>query len=60
MAVMLQKTYRALKSAGAPEDEAQGAAVELGSLFTKMTRIEVVLGLNTALQIAIFVKLFST
>ena len=60
MAVMLQKMYRALTSAGADSNAAEAATVEMGSLFTKMTRIEVVLGFVAALQIAIFVKLFTS
>lgn len=59
MAVMLQKMYRALTSAGAKAEDAEAASVEMGALFTKMTRIEVVLGFVAALQIAIFVKLFA-
>jgi len=57
---MMRNLYRALTAAGAGSDDAEAAASEAGALFTKMTRIEVLIGASLALQIAVFVKLFTS
>jgi hypothetical protein len=40
MAIMLAKTYAALKAAGAPEDEAIGAAEELADYENRLVSID--------------------
>lgn len=40
MAIMLAKTYRALKAAGAPEDDAIAAAEELANYENRPTSID--------------------
>lgn len=40
MSLMLVKTYTALKSAGAPEDEAQAAAEEIAGFEDRFNRLE--------------------
>ena len=59
MGIMLQKTYEALRSAGASEEAAQEAAVELGSFWARLTRIEVVCSTSLAIQVAVLVKLLT-
>ena len=73
MSVMLAKTYRALKSAGATEDEAREAAEELAgyesrssNIESRLDKIEVelsmlkwIIGLNFAMSIAILWRVFT-
>ena len=59
MAVMLSKTYSALRAAGAPDDMAQEAAEEVAGLHTRLIRIEVALGIIMAAEIATLIKLFA-
>ena len=40
MAIMLSKTYEALKSAGAPDDKAREAAEEIAAYDNRLANIE--------------------
>ena len=60
MALMLSKTYDALKAAGAPEEKAREAAEEIAGFEDRLTGIESdlkllkwMLGFNLALSMAI-------
>ena len=60
MALMLSKTYDALKAAGAPEEKAREAAEEIAGSEDRLTAIESdlkllkwMLGFNLALSMAI-------
>ena len=60
MALMLSKTYDALKAAGAPEEKAREAAEEIAGFEDRLTAIESdlkllkwMLGFNLALSMAI-------
>lgn len=55
--VMLKKVYEAFRSAGADEAKAQDAAGELGSIWHRLSRIEFMLYVHTALLLAIIGKL---
>ncbi len=54
MPVMLSDTYEALISAGADEAKAKAAAEEIAHFDRRLNRIEVLLGIIVALQIATF------
>jgi len=54
MPVMLSDTYEALISAGADEAKAKAAAEEIAHFDRRLNRIEVLLGIVVALQIATF------
>ena len=65
MALMLSKTYDALRSAGADEKSAREAAEELASYDNRLARVEArfntmtwMFGLNLTLSVAILFKLF--
>ena len=60
MALMLSKTYDALRAAGAPDDKAREAAEEIAGFEDRLTGIESdlkllkwMLGFNLALSMAI-------
>ena len=60
MALMLSKTYDALRAAGAPDDKAREAAEEIAGFEDRLTRIESdlkllrwMVGFNLALSMAI-------
>ena len=59
MALMLSKTYDAFREAGASEDKARAAAEEVANLHSRLTRIEIMMGVILALQIPILVKVFT-
>ena len=59
MAVMLQKTYEALRAAGAPEDKAEEAAVELAGFWKRLTRIEIITTSTLAILVAVAVRIFT-
>jgi len=54
MPVMLSDVYDALISAGAEETKAKAAAEEIAHFDRRLNRIEVLLGIVVALQIATF------
>lgn len=65
MALMLAKTYAALKAAGAPEEDAQAAAEELADYDNRLANIEGdlrvlkwMVGTLYPLVLAILAKLF--
>ena len=66
MALMLSKTYDALRAAGAPEDKAREAAEEIASLDERLNRIdrrlirlEIMIGAIVTVQVPVLIKLFS-
>ena len=59
MALMLAKTYDALRAAGAPEDKAREAAVEIASLDRRLTRMEIQLGIVVVGIVTLLVKIFA-
>lgn len=65
MAIMMRDLYRALVAAGASEDEAGRASEEvagfnnrLSDLESRVALVQWMIGVNIALTIAVFVKLF--
>ena len=67
MAIMLSKTYEALKAAGAPDDKAREAAEEIAAYGNGMTNIEAdvrllkwMMGLVLAGVLSLVVKTFVT
>ena len=65
MAMMLSKTYDALRAAGAPDDKAlddkeQEAAEEIAGFERRLIRLEVMLALVLAGVISLVVKAFLT
>lgn len=65
MAVILEKTYRALRAANVPDDQAAEAAAELAqyenrfaSLDVKVTLLTGMVGFNLALSVAILFRVF--
>ena len=65
MALMLSKTYDALKAAGAPDAAAREAAEEIAGFETRLTNLASdvkllrwMVGANLALSLAILVRLF--
>ena len=67
MAMVLSRTYDALKAAGAPEDKARAAAEEIAGFENRPRRIEGelklikwMLGFNLAATVAVIVILFRT
>ncbi len=59
MALMLSDTYDALIEAGASESKAKAAAQEVAALDRRLLRLEVMLGINITITLAIAAKLFS-
>lgn len=60
MAIMLSKTYDALKAAGAPDDQAREAAEEIAGYENRLPGIEAelmlvkwMIGFNLALSVAV-------
>ena len=67
MAIMLSKTYEALKSAGAPDDKARDAAEEIAAYYNRLANIEAdvrplkwMMGLVLAGVLSLVVKAFFT
>ena len=60
MALMLSDTYDALVEAGASEAKAKAAAQEVAALDRRLLRLEVMLGINITITLAIAAKLFLT
>ena len=65
MAMMLSKTYEALKAAGTPDDKARDAAEEIAGYDNRLVKIEAdltllkwMLGLNLAFSLTLIVKTF--
>ena len=59
MALMLSDTYDALIEAGASESKAKAAAQEVAALDRRLLRLEVMLGINLTITLAIAAKLFT-
>ena len=59
MALMLSDTYDALIEAGASESNAKAAAQEVAALDRQFLRLEVMLGINLTITLAIAAKLFA-
>lgn len=59
MALMLSDTYHALIEAGANETKAKAAAQEVAALDRRLLRLEVMLGINITITLAIAAKLFA-
>ena len=59
MALMLSDTYDALIEAGASEAKAKAAAQEVASLDRRLLRLEVMLGINITITLAIAAKIFT-
>lgn len=59
MALMLSDTYEALIEAGASEAKAKAAAQEVAALDRRLLRLEVMLGINLTITLAIATKLFT-
>ena len=59
MALMLSDTYDALIEDGASEPEAKAAAQEVAALDRRLLRLEVMLGINITITLAIAAKLFT-
>ena len=59
MALMLSDTYDALIEAGASETKAKAAAQEVAALDRRLLRLEVMLGINLTITLAIAAKLFA-
>ena len=59
MALMLSDTYDALIEAGASETKAKAAAQEVAALDRRLLRLEVMLGINITITLAIAAKLYS-
>lgn len=59
MALMLSDTYDALIEAGASESKAKAAAQEVAALDRRLLRLEVMLGINITITLAIAAKLFA-
>ena len=67
MAIMLSKTYEALKAAGAPDDEAREAAEEIAAYDNRLANIEAdvrplkwMMGLVLAGVLSLVIKAFFT
>lgn len=58
MAIMLSKTYDALKEAGASEEKARAAAEEIASFENRLTRLEVMTAVILAGTITLVIKAF--
>ena len=56
---MLSDTYHALIEAGANETKAKAAAQEVAALDRRLLRLEVMLGINITITLAIAAKLFA-
>ena len=59
MALMLSDTYDALIEAGASETKAKAAAREVAALDGRLLRLEVMLGINITITLAIAARLFT-
>lgn len=59
MALMLSDTSDALIEAGASETKAKAAAQEVAALDRRLLRLEVMLGINITITLAIAAKLFA-
>ena len=59
MALILSDTYDALIEAGASETKAKAAAQEVAALDRRLLRLEVMLGINITITLAIAAKLFT-
>lgn len=59
MAIMLSKTYEALKLAGAPEEVAREAAEEIAGFEKRLIRLEVLVSVTLAGVLTLIVKAFS-
>ena len=67
MAMMLSKTYDALRAAGAPDDKAREAAEEIAGFENRLATMEAdiklikwMLGVNLAFSLALLLKTFFT
>ena len=67
MAIMLSKTYEALKAAGAPDDKAREAAEEIAAYDNRLANIEAdvrplkwMMGLVLAGVLSLVIKAFFT
>ncbi len=58
MAVMLSKTYEALRAAGAPENVAREAAEEIAGFDRRLIRLEVIGALTLAGVVSLVLKTF--
>ena len=58
MAMVLSRTYEALKAAGAPEDKARDAAEEIAGFESRLTRLEVMVAFVLAGVVSLVVKTF--
>ena len=58
MAMILSKTYDALRTAGAPDDKEQEAAEEIAGFERRLILLEVMLALVLAGVISLVVKAF--
>lgn len=58
MAMMLSKTYQALRAAGASEEMARDAAEEIAGFENRLTRLEVMTALILAGVASLVVKAF--
>ena len=58
MAIMLSKTYDALKEAGASDEKARAAAEEIASFENRLTRLEVMTAMILAGTITLVIKAF--
>ena len=59
MALMLSDTYDALIEGGASDAKAKAAAQEVAALDRRLLRLEVMLGINITITLAIAAKLFT-
>jgi len=59
MALILSETYDALIEAGASETNAKAAAQEVAAHDRPLLRLEVMLGINITITLAIAAKLFT-
>ena len=59
MALMPSDTCDALIEAGASDTKAQAAAQEVAALDRRLLRLEVMLGINITITLAIAAKLFT-
>lgn len=58
MAVMLSKTYEALRAAGAPENVAREAAEEIAGFDRRLIRLEVIGALTLAGVVSLVLETF--
>ena len=58
MAIMLSKTYDALKEAGASDEKARAAVEEIASFENKLTRLEFMTTMILAGTITLVIRVF--